>query len=110
MSTTGIKRLAARAIIVAGVGLGLAFGGAATANAEDYWDVDQFDRCRAVRGDSSTSEFTCCRPTGGVWTGSNAGEGKCVAPPAVQENASGPVSTSTPRPRPPLVPGESVAP
>lgn len=79
------------------------------AHAEDqYWDIEAFDRCRDIRGNTSTSEVTCCAPSGGVWTGANAGEGHCAAPPAVQENVSGPIPTSTGRPRPPLIPGDSI--
>jgi hypothetical protein len=78
--------------------LGLAIGSAALANAE--WDIEEYDNCMRW----SPNHVVCCLDSGGVWTGPNAGEGKCVAPPPEAQ------SGRTPKPLPSEVPDQVLEP
>jgi hypothetical protein len=102
-----------RGIIIAGMGLGLAFGGAATANAERVWDIEAYDKCMVgiptiiSPSNYDYEHWSCCTKSGGDY---DHNQGKCVAPPAEAENVPGNTNpTLTPgKPRPPLAPGGSV--
>jgi hypothetical protein len=73
----------------------------AAANAE--WDIGAYDTCMNLYHRPAVN---CCLDSGGVWTGNNAGEGKCVAPPANENFTPTP---QTPVPRAPVGPLPTVA-
>ena len=108
-------KLINRAIISAIAGLGLALSAAATASAERVWDIGAYDNCMAriptviSPGDYDYEHWKCCRDSGGDYTHGDQYEGKCWAPPAEAENVPGNTNpTVSGKPRPPLVPGDSV--
>jgi hypothetical protein len=87
--------------------VGLAIGLAATAAAEDVWDIEAYDNCmsKTVR-----SAEVCCIASGGTVTSGERDDG-CVAPPATEaENVPGNPAPTLPggQPRPPTAPADSV--
>jgi hypothetical protein len=85
-----------RYIASAALGLGLAIGSAAVANAEPEWDIGAYDNCMAslptilTPAQYAAAERDCCLKSGGVhdmW--------KCEAPGA-EQNGRNPLSGDAP--------------
>jgi hypothetical protein len=92
------------------LGLGLALGSAAIANALPEWDIGAYDRCVAripddvlLSGNYTDAVHECCLKTGGIWDGTKS-ENSCGAPPAEQSGRN-PIDAPTHVMQPSPIPG-----
>jgi hypothetical protein len=85
--------------------IGLAFGAAPLATADDEWDLEAYDACM---NKTLRDPDICCLESGGILTGTE--QGGCGAPPAVQNNwPTNPTAKPGTAP-PPLAPTNGVGP
>jgi hypothetical protein len=100
---TRATRLAGSAL-VAGVAVAtVGLAAAAVASADDRsWDVEAYDQCITQGG----NWIDCCISSGGTFNDTQPVD--CLAPVDEADNVPGNTPTAPGRPRPPLMPGDSV--